>query len=134
MISELDRAFPSISGSNERLFAARAYDTPTNITSEFEEDWNRFRFLKRALRKYRRTGKVAEIIVLNHLRILYNVFGNAATRLLFLKIDKEDWGVLKTYLAFLGRIPYVVKGINDTDIDIRTVPWDPVIVQSLRKV
>ncbi len=134
MNQELDRAFPSLSESNIRLYAARAYDSPSNITSEFEEDWQRFRFIKRAMRKYRKTGVITERIIINHLCVLYNVFGNAATRMLFLKIDREDWSTLKTYLAYMSRMPATVRGINDKDILAGEIAWDPKIVRTLGRL
>ena len=41
-------------------------------------------------------------LVLNHIIVLTNVFGNeAAATLLLFKIEREYWGILKTFLQFL---------------------------------
>ena len=55
---------------------------------------------------------------LNHFIILYNVFGEATTALLFYKIDKELWGVLKTFIVYLGRVPeYPKTALHDIPVD-----------------
>ena len=55
---------------------------------------------------------------MNHFIILYNVFNDATTALLFYKIDKELWGVLKTFIVYLGRLPeYPKTTLHDVPID-----------------
>tara|TARA_Y100000310_G_scaffold164540_1_gene164323 strand:+ start:233 stop:406 length:174 start_codon:yes stop_codon:yes gene_type:complete len=47
---------------------------------------------------------------------LANVFGiDAATTLLFFKIDKQHWSILKTILIFLNYMPE--KDMADIEID-----------------
>ena len=47
------------------------------------------------------------------------MFDDAATPLLFYKIDEELWSVLKTFLLFLGRIPeYPKTSIHDVPVDV----------------
>jgi len=48
---------------------------------------------------------------LNHLIIIYNVFGEAATPLLFYKISEEYWSVLKAFMLYMSRYPEIY---NDT--------------------
>ena len=62
----------------------------------------RFKYLKRLFRKYKTTGELKTRLVLNHIIVLTNVFGNeAAATLLLFKIEREYWGILKTFLQFL---------------------------------
>ena len=57
-------------------------------------------------------------LLVNHFIILYNVFGEATTALLFFKIDKELWSVLKTFIVFLGRLPeYPKTTLHDIPVD-----------------
>ena len=63
---------------------------------EFYEDVKRFKYLKRLFRKYKITGELKTRLVLNHIIVLTNVFGNeAADTLLLFKIEREYWGILK---------------------------------------
>jgi hypothetical protein len=80
-------------------------------------------------------GELREQLVINHLIVLYNVFGpEVATRLMFYKMSKEDYSVLKTYLLFLSCMPEVVKGIKGQDIRSSDIEVDLVITESLRKI
>jgi len=55
-------------------------------------------------------------LIINHVIILSNVFGvDAATTLLFFKIDKEHWSILKTILIFLNYMPE--NELIDIEID-----------------
>jgi hypothetical protein len=57
-------------------------------------------------------------LLVNHFIILYNTFGDATTPLLFYKIDEELWGVLKTFIIYLERLPeYPKSSIHDIEID-----------------
>ena len=98
--------FEDLNEENFTLFAIRHYDNPQcTSTEEFYEDIRRFRYLKRLLKRYHRTGELRERLILNHLIILSNVFGvSNAIRMLQYKIDDEYWPVLKTCLLYLDYI------------------------------
>ena len=95
--------FKEITKDNWLLFAQQNYDNPTiEDEKEFYEDIKRIRYLKRLFRKYTTTGNLKVRLVVNHLIILQNVFGvEAAITLLLFKIDKQYWGMLKTFLEYL---------------------------------
>ena len=66
--------------------------------------------------------------------VLNNVFGvEAATRLLFYKIAKEDYPALKTYLVFLSCMPERVRGIKGQDIISSEISIDMNIANVLRE-
>ena len=91
---------------NFLIYAAKHYDRPHIIQSEFEDDLKRIKYVKRLLRKYRQTGDCKERLILNHIIILSNVFGvDATVNMLFFKTDAEDYPVLKTFLLFLQFMP-----------------------------
>jgi len=71
--------------TNFMLYAAAHYDNPQCYdTDEFYDDLKRFKYLKRLLNRYKETGELKERLILNHLTVIYNVFGSTpATRLLF---------------------------------------------------
>ena len=57
-------------------------------------------------------------LLLNHFIILYNIFGDAATPLLFYRIDSELWNILKTFIVYLDRLPpYPISQIHNIQID-----------------
>jgi hypothetical protein len=127
--------FEDLTSENVLMFAVKAYDKPNMILSEFKEDMKLFNYLKRLFRRYRKIGELREQLVINHLIVLYNVFGpEVATRLLFYKMSKEDYSTLKTYLLFLSCMPEVVKGIKGHDIISSNIEVDMVIADSLRKI
>jgi hypothetical protein len=128
-------SFDDLSSENIMLYATKAYDKPNCIMSEFKEDMKRFNYLKRLFYRHRKIDEIKERLVLNHLVVLYNVFGvEAATRLLFYKIAKEDYSALKTYLVFLSCMPERVKGIKGHDILSSDIPVDMKIADILREI
>lgn len=117
------------------IYAMKIYDKPNCIMSEFKEDMKRFNYLKRLFRRYRKIGEVKERLVLNHLVVLYNVFGaEALTRMLFFKMSKDDQSIVKTYLIFLSCMPEVVKGIRGVDLLSSDIPVDLKIAEVLREI
>jgi hypothetical protein len=95
-----------LNDGNFMIYAAKNYDRPHIIQTEFEDDLKRIKYIKRLLRKYRQTGEFKERLILNHVIILANVFGvEAATNMLFFKIDQEDYPLLKTILIYLNYLP-----------------------------
>ena len=103
-------SFDDLTSENFLLYAVKAYDKPNCIMSEFKEDMKRFNYLKRLFRRYRKMDELRERLVINHLVVVYNVFGvEVATRMLFYKMSKDDYSALKTYLIFLNYMnPYIL--------------------------
>lgn len=98
------------------LFAIKHYESPHCVTREdFDEDMKRFKYLKRLLKRYVRGGPLRTHLIINHLIILYNVFGEAATPLLLYKLEREYWGILKTILLYLNKYP--TGTLPDLEID-----------------
>lgn len=127
--------FDDLNESNVLLYAAKCYDKPNCIQSEFDEDYKKFRYIKRLLNRYRLTGKLKENLLINHLILTQNVFGiEASTRLLFFRIDQRDWSALKTLLIFTSAMPKIVKGIRGRDIISSDIPLDSNLVEILRKL
>lgn len=128
-------SFDNLNNENFLMYCMKAYDRPDMIMSEFKEDIKRFNYLKRLFRRYRKLGELREQLVLNHLIVVYNVFGpEVATRLLFFKMSKEDYPSLKTYLLFLNYMPNVVHGIKGQDILSSDIEVDMTVAEALRKI
>ena len=106
--------------SNYILFAIKHYENPSSMTREdFDEDMKRFKYLKRLLKRYVRGGSLRTHLIINHLIILYNVFGEAATPLLFFKLEREYWGILKTILLYLNKFPVGMLPELEEDPDVQ---------------
>lgn len=109
-------SFDDLNDENFLLFAAKSYNSPHCVQSEFKEDLSRIRYVRRGIRSYLKTGELKYRQIMNHIIILYNVFGLNATRMLFFQMTLDEWKVLKTFLLFLNFMPEVVRGINGKDI------------------
>ena len=122
--------------SNFVLYAAKHYDNPQCYdTEEFYDDLKRFKYLKRLFGKYIETGEIKERLVINHLIILYNVFGPSATRMLFFKLQ-EYYPALKPFLVLLGYMPDKVLNIgpNNETIYSSDIKMDDTIIRILRTI
>jgi hypothetical protein len=128
-------SFDDLTSDNVMLYAVKAYDRPDMIMSEFKEDMKRFNYLKRLFQRYRKMGELRDRLVINHLVVIYNVFGvEVATRLLFYKLSKEDYSALKTYLLFLNYMPERIRGIKGHDIYSSDISVDMKIAEVLREI
>jgi hypothetical protein len=83
------------------------------------KDLNHFKYIKRLLKRYKKSGELKTHLILNHFIILYNIFGEATTPMLFFKIEQELWSSVKSFIIFLNRLPeYPQSSIHDIQVDI----------------
>ena len=129
--------FSELNKENFLLFAIKYYDNPTASTQEeFEEDLKRFKYLKRLFNKYKENGELKDRLVLNHLIVLYNLFGNeGTTRMLFFKLGKY-LDILKPFLVLLSRLPEKVEGLGIEGKTLYTsdITDDSYVVDVLRSI
>lgn len=111
--------FDELTEENFLLFAIKHYENPQAVTKEdFDKDLNHFRYIKRLLKRYNANGELKLHLLINHFIILYNIFGNATTPMLFFKLEKELWSYVKTFVVFLNRLPdYPRTYIHDIEVD-----------------
>lgn len=111
--------FDELNEDNYLLFAIKHYENPQSVTKDdFYDDLKRIRWIKKLLKKYKNDGELKTHLLINHFIILYNVFGDAATPMLFYKLETEYWSVLKTFIVYLQRFPeYPLTKIHDISID-----------------
>ena len=125
-----------LNDDNFLIFAIKNYQNSSCTgMAELEDDIKRFKYLKRLLNRYEKTGEPNERLIINHLILLYNVFGKATTEMLFFKLEEKYWSDLKTYLVFLNRMPLeeaVSQGIN-VNIGV-TTPLNEELITILRKI
>ena len=112
--------FNELTEDNFLLFAIKYYENPQAVSrDDFEKDLNHFKYIKRLLKRYKNTGQLKTHLLLNHFIILYNIFGEACTPMLFHKIEKELWPSMKTFIMFLGKFPEYPKCfIHDIQVDL----------------
>ena len=112
--------FNELNEDNFLLFAIQNYENPQAVTKDdFDKDLNHFKYIKRLLKRYKNTGQLKTHLLLNHFIVLYNIFGDAATPMLFYKIERDLWSVMKTFVLFLNRLPETPKCyIHDIQVDL----------------
>lgn len=117
------------------LYAAKNYDNPQCLDiAEFHDDLKRFKYLKRLFGKYEEAGELRERLIINHLVILYNVFGDSATKMLFFRLQGY-YSYLKPFLVLLNRMPETIHHVGTHDIIYSSdIPMDDYIVSVLRKI
>jgi len=121
-----------LNDSNFLVYAMHHYDNPQcHSLEEFDEDLKKFLYLKKLISRYKKDGELRERLILNHIIVLYNVFGDATTNLLFYKIDESCWDVLVTFLVYLERMPEELPNYSIRLSDIRL---DERIISSLRQI
>ena len=112
--------FNDLNEDNFLLFAIKNYQNPQAVTKDdFDKDLNHFKYIKRLLKRYKRDGQLKTHLLLNHFIVLYNIFGEAATPMLFYKIEEDLWSATKTFIIFLGKLPEFPKCyIHDVQVDL----------------
>jgi len=123
-----------ITESNFVMYAMKNYDNPHCIDiEEFNDDLKRIKYIKRLLNRHATTTVLKERLILNHIILLYNVFSiEAATRMLFFKIEPKLWPSLKTFLVFLNYMPERISAVMEQDIISTDIPINMDIANKLR--
>lgn len=119
--------FNELTEENLLLFAAKAYNKPQfSDIEEFYEDLKRFKYIKRLLNRYLEHGELTERLIMNHLIVVFNSFGNEpALEILKLKLNEKHWPVVKPFLIYLKYV---------TDDQVTGFPMDPTVVERLRQI
>jgi len=115
--------------SNFMQYAMSVYANPSCTgMKEFIEDLSRIKYIKRLLRRYKKTGEIREHLLLNHFIILKNVFGTVgAARLLFFKVEPDLHPDIKTFMVYLESLPKSIP-----EVDLIGIPLNQQIVKVLR--
>lgn len=122
-----------ISESTFLLYAMNSYDNPScHDIAEFEEDMKRFQYLRRLFNRYKQFGELRERLILNHLIVLYNVFGYRTTNMLFFRLDGYH-EYLKPFVDYLNYTSQYVE-YNGKKIDTSKIKSDLLIENALRRI
>lgn len=112
-----------LTDANFTMYAIKHYDNPNcSGEDEFMADIARIASIKRLIMKYKRDGELKERLILNHLIVLYNLFGEAATKMIVFKLPEDMYPIIKTFMLFLDRVPEnSVRGLEklyDAGVDL----------------
>ena len=115
-----------LTDDNFVIFAMKNYDNPNcKGLDEFKDDLKRFSYVKRLLKKHHAGDGLKERLIINHLIILYNLFGiKPTTKMLYFKIEDKYKNKLKSFLIFLNVMPF----------DNMEIIPDQNVLDSLRKI
>ena len=128
--------FDDLNDDNFLMYAMSEYNNMqcTDI-EEFYDDLKKIKYIKRLFNVYKNNGQLKERLILNHFIIFYNVFTvQAGTRILFYKIEKDFWPMLKTFLVFLDRMPDKIESIRGEVILASNIQLDDGIISRLRSI
>ena len=116
-----------LNDKNLPLYAAKHYYNPNfSDIEEFYEDLKRFKYIKRLVNRYLETEILADRLILNHIIVIFNVFGiEPALNMLKVKLDEKHWPIVKPFLIYLSYIK------ND---EITGIEMDEAVVEFLRKI
>ena len=128
--------FDDLNDDNFLMYAMKEYnDVQCTDIEEFYDDLKKIKYIKRLFNIYKNNGQLKERLILNHLIVFYNVFSvQAGTRILFYKIEKDFWPMLKTFLIFLDRMPEKIDSIRGETILTSNINLDDGIVTRLRSI
>ena len=128
--------FDDLNDDNFLMYAMREYNNmQCTDVEEFYDDLKKIKYIKRLFNVYKNNGQLKERLILNHFIIFYNVFTvQAGTRILFYKIEKDFWPMLKTFLIYLDRMPDKIESIRGEVILASNIQLDDGIVSRLRLI
>ena len=122
-----------LNDDNFLLYAAKEFDATNCMgAEEFYDDLKRFQYLRRLFKRYEDEGDLRVRLILNHLIIIYNMFGPAATNMLFLKL-KEYHSSLKPFIVLLNYMPEYIE-YETYKIPSSSIPMDEKIIKELREI
>lgn len=103
-----------IKNDNEFLLhGMRHYDNPSMTSiEEFKEDIKKFVYVLSLINRYKNEKTLSERLLLNHIIIIFNVFGNGAIDMFYYRIPKDLWPIIETYMFFIKRIDKVKTNID----------------------
>ena len=128
--------FDDLNDDNFLMYAMKEYnDIQCTDIEEFYDDLKKIKYIKRLFNIYKNNGQLKERLILNHLIVFYNVFPvQTGTRILFYKIEKDFWPILKTFLIFLDRMPEKIDSIRGEIIRASDIQLDDGVVTRLRTI
>ena len=102
------------------VFAAKHYYTPKGYIDpeEFYDDLKRIKYIKRLVNRYLETGRLTERLLMNHIIVIFNVFGNyASLAILSNRLEDKHWPIVKPFLEYLqylkpGQLKHIKSNVE----------------------
>lgn len=121
----------SLTESNFMEFCQRYYfNSECSGKNEFMDDLKRIKYVKRLLQKihkHKTLKSIRERLIINHLIILRNVFGDEiCARILFFKLEPKLHSYLKSFIVHLE---FSIKTIPE--VDFSSLNCDPRVDRKL---
>ena len=121
------------------MLAIKYYEnmSPNNVVNfdDFLKDYKQVKVIKAQFCKYKKNKDINIQNVLNHIICLNNCFGTEfATQYLFFSVGTKYWGILKSFLMFMGNMPDEVYLLSDNvKIQKDNIKEDDTILDILNK-
>ena len=125
--------FDELTEKNVLLYAAKHYYKPQfSDVEEFYEDLKRFKYIKRLVNRYLDHDELMERLILNHLIVLFNSFGNEpALNILDLQLDDKHWPVIKPFLIYLNYICSFYQELKISSTQVLQISMTETVIQKL---
>jgi hypothetical protein len=98
-----------------------------NTLEEFNEDLNRFSTIRKMVGRYKATNEISTRLLLNHVVVIFNVFGQAAVDMFLYKISREHYSIVFPFIKMIDRVTDKFLLENKIELDQR-------IIEELRKL
>ena len=123
----------NLTEENFLIEAAKNYrNVSCSGTEEFLSDLKRIKYIKKILTRYTKNKIIDERLVLNHIIILYNIFGaEFLCRIFFLKMLTQ-MELIKPFLVYLRILPDKIRAVNGKDYDTIDIPLNEELINKLR--
>jgi hypothetical protein len=115
------------------VYAMNCYDNPScHDVAEFEEDMKRFQYLRKLFNRYIQFNDLRERLILNHLIVLYNMFGRRTTNMLYLKMEGQHV-CLKPFIDYLNNTTEYIE-YNNKKIKSSSINGDLFVTEMLNRI
>lgn len=95
-----------LNNNNFRFYCLSIYNNVQCVSiDEFNYDVNRFTMLKKLLFRFVYKNESCELLIINHLKILFNSFGDNTYKLLEFKMQEKYHEVISAFLHFMKLEP-----------------------------
>jgi hypothetical protein len=123
--------YEPLTEENFNVFCQNYYFNPEcSGKEEFMDDMKRVKYIKRLLQKihkHKTLKSIRERLIINHLIILKNVFGEEKLmRILFFRLDPRLHSYLKSFLVFLK-----FKNLDIPEVNYMVLNTDPRVDRKL---
>ena len=131
-ISRNENLINQLNDENFEIIAAHYYNNPGFCgIKEFYDDLNRLKYLKRLFKRFiQDSNDLKERLILNHLIIIFNVFGIVPAKKLIIFKLREEPEMLEIVKPFIAYLNY----LEPSDSDWEHIPPNSIAEEKLREI